>query len=185
MQRLGQSRCGLRSMRQLSAVPFAPVLPMISDPARPSTPSAIRPPTLQAASWRWTGVTARRWGRWPAAPSSCTLSWQRAWGPTAATAEWRRTASLLSRAARQVGCMHAACIAKACRVNAPTAVCCRTAQPLARLSAAAAGRGGGARLPSLPAWVQRENVRQATIIGTEETTAQVAGTGGVSQFKCS
>lgn len=37
-----------------------------------------------------------------------------------------------------------------------------------------AGTGGGAaRRPSLPGWVQRDHVGQATIIGTEDTTAQV------------
>ena len=37
-----------------------------------------------------------------------------------------------------------------------------------------AGTGGGAaRLPSLPGWVQRDHIGQATIIGTEDTTAQV------------
>lgn len=38
---------------------------------------------------------------------------------------------------------------------------------------AAAARAGAARLPHLPGWVGRDNVGQATIIGTEETTAQV------------
>ncbi|KAI7843995.1 hypothetical protein COHA_002533 [Chlorella ohadii] len=34
-------------------------------------------------------------------------------------------------------------------------------------------RGGAAQLPSLPGWVDRDHVGQATVIGTEETTAQV------------
>ncbi len=37
----------------------------------------------------------------------------------------------------------------------------------------AGARGGAAGLPSLPDWVDRDHVGQATIIGTEETTAQV------------
>lgn len=93
MQRLGQSRSVAgrmcRAVQRAACQSCLRCLHLLLEltACRPiEVPAFVPiPPLPQAASLPWTGAMARRWARWPAARSSCMLSWQRAWELTAAT----------------------------------------------------------------------------------------------------